>query len=115
MRAVILSVGLSFSVPLESQAFSYADDRKVIQQLESIQTALAVVASQQAVMSQKLSQLGDNLNQQSEKVSQVDFKLNVLYGGAGVYLLIVNGISGVGKGLDAIDDLTARMQRKEKK
>ena len=100
VRALILSIGLSFSVPLESQAFSYADEKKVIQQLERI-------ADSQASMSQKFSQLG-------EKVSQVDFKLNVLYGGAGSALLIINGIAGLGQGFEAIDTITKRIQRKDK-
>ena len=100
VRALILSIGLSFSVPLESQAFSYADEKKVIQQLERI-------ADSQASMSQKFSQLG-------EKVSQVDFKLNVLYGGAGSALLIINGIAGLGQGFEAIDTITERIQRKDK-
>ncbi len=104
VRALVLSIGLSFSVPLESQAFSDADEKKVIQQLERIQTTQA---DSQASMSQKFSQLG-------EKVSQVDFKLNVLYGGVGSALLIINGIAGLGQGFEAIDTITKRIQRKDK-
>ena len=111
MRAIILSIGISFSVPLESRALSNSNEVRVLQQLDSIQSTQASMASQ---MSVRFSKVEDQLNQQSEKVSQVDFKLNILYGGAGLTLVILNGISIVGKGLDSIDDLILRMHRKEK-
>jgi hypothetical protein len=45
------------------------------------------------------------------RLEQVDFKLNLLFGGAATSVLLLTGISAVGKGLDAIDDIGERIAK----
>jgi hypothetical protein len=39
----------------------------------------------------------------------LDLKLNILFGGAASTVLLLSGIGALGKGLDAVDDITERI------
>ena len=51
----------------------------------------------------------------SKRLSQTDLKVNFLYGGVAATFLVLNVLSSVADGLDAVDTISERFQRTKKR